>query len=242
MSSEIPVAPWLQRGAKPRKQRVERTLSRDSIVDAALRVVDAEGTDAATMRRVAQELNTGAASLYAHVEGKDELLDLAFDRVIGEVVYDETPDPKKWRQQVRDLCVAWHDVLLTHRDLAKVGLGKVPSGTNAVASMERMLAIMKAGKLSDRVIAFGADLISAYVTASAYETSLFIERNLDPAGNFIDWHDEMEAFFRSLPVDRFPTIVSMASALVGEADETDGEARFQFGLNVIITGLASVRL
>jgi AcrR family transcriptional regulator len=242
MDSELPVAPWLQRGGKPRRQRAERTLSRDAIVDAVLRVVDAEGTDAATMRRVAQELNTGAASLYAHIEGRDELLDLAFDRVIGEVVFDEAPDPKRWRQQVRDLCVAWHDVLLGHRDLAKVGLGKVPSGQHAIVSMERMLAIMKAGKLSDRVIAYGADLISQYVTASAYETSLFIERNLDPAGNFIDWHDEMERFFASLPVDRFPTIVSMASALVGEADETDGEARFLFGLEVIITGLATVKL
>jgi AcrR family transcriptional regulator len=242
VDGELPIAPWPQRGAKPRRQRAERTLSRDAIVDAALRVVDAEGTDAATMRRVAQELNTGAASLYAHIDGKDELLDLVFDKVIGEVVFDETPDPRRWRQQVRALCVAWHDVLLAHRDLAKVGLGKVPSGPNAVQSMERMLAIMKAGKLSDRVIAFGADLISAYVTASAYETSLFIERNLDPDGNFVDWHDEMETFFSSLPVDRFPTIVSMASALVGEADETDGDARFQFGLDVVITGLATVKL
>jgi AcrR family transcriptional regulator len=241
MASEIPVAPWLQRGAKPRRQRAERALSRETIVEAVLRVVDAEGTDAATMRRVAQELNTGAASLYAHVVGREELLDLAFDKVIGEVVFDETPDPKRWRAQVRDLCVAWHGVLLTHRDLAKVGLGKVPSGPYAVEAMERMLAIMRAGKLSDRVIAFGADLISQYVTASAYETSLFIERNLDPDGNFIDWHDEMEQFFASLPVDRFPTIVSMASALVGEADETDGEARFLFGLDVIISGLATVK-
>jgi AcrR family transcriptional regulator len=242
VNSELPVAPWVARGAKPRKPRAERTLSRDAIVDAALRVVDAEGTDAATMRRVAQELNTGAASLYAHVEGKDELLDLVFDRVIGEVVFEETPDPKRWRQQTRAICVAWHDVLLSHRDLARVGFGKVPSGPYAIVAMERMLAVMKAGKLSDRVIAFGADLIAQYVVASAYETSLFIERNLDPDGNFVDWHDEMETFFSSLPVDRFPTIVSMAAALVGEADETDGDARFQFGLDVIITGLASVKL
>src|SRR5947208_536471 len=57
---------------RPRRERMrrERHLSRDAIIEAAIKVLDAEGADAVTMRRIAGELNTGAASLYAHVEDK----------------------------------------------------------------------------------------------------------------------------------------------------------------------------
>lgn len=242
MASDLPSPPRRQRGSRPRRPRVERTLSREAIIDAALRVVDVEGADAVTMRRVAQELDTGAASLYAHIDGKDELLDLVLDKVIGEVAFGEAPDPKRWRQQIKAYLTAYHDMLLSHRDLAKVGLGRIPLGPNGIRSMEQALAIMKAGKLSDKVIAFGADLLAQYVTASAYETSLFLERNTGDDGDFLDWHDELEKFFTALPRDQFPTIVGMAPALVGESGETDGQLRFEFGLDVLITGLATVKL
>lgn len=242
MTADLPTAPRPRRAAKPRRQRTERTLSREVIIDAAMRVVDAEGADAVTMRRVAQELDTGAASLYAHVEGKEELLEALFDKAIGEVVFDDHPDPKRWREQLKAYLTAYREMLLSHRDLAQVGLGRIPLGPNGIRSMEQVLAIMKAGKLPDRVIAFGADLLGQYVTASAYETSLFFERNAGQDGEFVDWHDEVEAFFNALPAKEFPTIVAMSAALVGEGDETDGDVRFQFGLDVLITGLAAVKV
>ena len=60
-------------------------------MDAALAVLDAVGMDGLSMRRVAQELGTGAASLYWHVRNKDELFQLVFDRVTREIVLPE-PD------------------------------------------------------------------------------------------------------------------------------------------------------
>ncbi len=59
-------------------------LDRARIVDAALRVADAEGLDAVTMRRVARELRTGAMSLYRHVPGKEGLVSFMIDRALGE--------------------------------------------------------------------------------------------------------------------------------------------------------------
>ena len=56
-------------------------LTRDAIVDAALELLDADGLDGVSMRRVAQKLETGPASLYQHVGNKDELLEAVLDRV-----------------------------------------------------------------------------------------------------------------------------------------------------------------
>jgi AcrR family transcriptional regulator len=58
-------------------------LNRKAIVDAAIRILDVDGLDGFTMRRVADALGTGPASLYWHVGSKDGLLDLVFDEVIG---------------------------------------------------------------------------------------------------------------------------------------------------------------
>ena len=68
--TDMPTPP----GRKPRRPAQPRQpLTRDAIVGTAIRVLDAEGLEAVTMRRVAQELGTGPASLYAHVSGKQEL-------------------------------------------------------------------------------------------------------------------------------------------------------------------------
>lgn len=215
-------------------------LSRESIIDAALRIIDTEGVDAVTMRRVGQELDTGGASLYAHIDNKDELLQLVLDRVLGEVRYEGiTADPRHWREQLKEICRNLHAVLLSHRDIAKVGLGQVPVGANSLAGMEAMLSVMKASRISDEVIGYGADLIAQFVTASAYEASLFAARIDSPEG-YVDFRDELGDYFASLPADRFPTLVAMAAALVGEED--DGNARFEFGLEVLINGLAATKL
>ncbi len=79
MTETFPAPPWRGDG-KPR-----RRLDRESIGREALRIIDAEGIDAVSMRRVAAAFDTGPASLYAHVENKEALLRLALDLAIGEL-------------------------------------------------------------------------------------------------------------------------------------------------------------
>src|ERR1700744_2871148 len=99
---ELPAAPRVlgrtttQRQAAPRG----RALTIAVIAAGALKVVDEEGLDAMTMRRVAQELGTGAASLYAYVDNKDRLLELVIERALGEL---EPPaaDDGPWQEQLK---------------------------------------------------------------------------------------------------------------------------------------------
>src|ERR687888_2227530 len=85
----IPEPPWK---AAPRERPARTPLTREAIVDAALRVLAREGADGLSMRRVAEELGAGPASLYWHVASKDELINLLIDRVTSEIPLPP-PDP-----------------------------------------------------------------------------------------------------------------------------------------------------
>ncbi|WP_155373417.1 TetR/AcrR family transcriptional regulator C-terminal domain-containing protein [Catellatospora vulcania] len=232
--SEIPAPPWR---APRRSAPARKPLSRDAIVDAALGLLDREGLDAVSMRRVAEELNTGAASLYAHVANKDELLELAYDRVLGEIELPE-PDPARWREQVREIARASYQVLGRHGDIARVSLANVPTGPNAVKMGEAMLGVLISGGVPPQQAAWAVDRISMYISADAYEGSLYQSRQRTsgkPIDEFIaDYFGQIHEYYRSLPPERFPFLTRYADVLV----QGDGEERFEFGLELIINGLA----
>ena len=115
---DLPPPPWRTTAKKQPRARV--AISQDLIVETAIRVLDAEGLDAVSMRRVAQELETGAASLYAHVANKKELLDLVFDRIVGEIELPAPGPAETWREQIRELGVTMHATLSAHADVARV--------------------------------------------------------------------------------------------------------------------------
>src|SRR3954467_6884622 len=116
-------SPFLRRAIKPQRPAKE-PLSRDQIVQAALRIVKVEGVDGVSMRRIAAEFDTGPSSLYAHVTSKDELLQLMFEEVCGLV---EVPpfDASRWQEQVREIARNGHRALADHYDLARTALGTV---------------------------------------------------------------------------------------------------------------------
>lgn len=215
----------------------ERHLSREAILVAALAIVDREGVDAVTMRRVAEELGTGAASLYAHIQDKDELLSAVYDWMMGqELPPAVTPDPKRWDEQVKDLMRAWRRALMKHNDLAKVQLGNVPTGPNAVRAMEQMFAVLHAGGLPPKVIGYAADLLAQFMSVSAYEVALFNARLQTPE-EWDAFHRDLLAYFEALPAEQFPTLKLLSPHLV-EEDESE-DTRFEFGLDILIRGLAA---
>ena len=228
VSRPLPEPPWSSRRAKPAR----KALTREGIASAALAIVDAEGLENLSMRRLAQELNTGPASLYAHVSGKDELLAMLIDLVAAEMEPVE-PDPDRWQEQIKEYARAMRAKLAEHRDLAGAALANIPTGPNAVAAMDSLLGIMRAGGLPDDVIALGSDLLAQFVVGSTYESALFQERmEREP-----EYFDRLGDYFKALPADRFPNTAALADALMGDDDPG---TRFEFGLSVLVAGLAAV--
>jgi AcrR family transcriptional regulator len=228
---EVPEAPWLR---APRKPRDRVPLSRELIVDAALRLLDREGAGSFSMRRLAEELGVGAGAVYWHVANKEQLLQLVFDRLIGELPMPE-PDPKRWREQVKQAALEEREMLQRPAGIAQLLFGRIPVGPNSIRYIEWHLSLLRVGGLSERVTALAGDLVFLYIAAFAYEEYLRSSAPADEEAPTHDFVEQLRAYFASLPADRFPNVVSLAVPLTtGGPDE-----RFEFGIDVLIDGLVA---
>ncbi len=184
------------------------------------------------MRRVGEELGTGAASLYWHVRNKGELLQLVFEQVTDEVVLP-TPDPSRWQEQLRDLARDMRATLQRHRDVARISLGRIPAGPTIAKLTEWLFELLRPVGIPDRVIAYYGDLAGLYVGAYAFEEGLGLA---SPTGEDLP-ADQIVQMFKdyvsSLPEDRFPQTRASIDLLFGG----DANERFDFGIDVIIRGI-----
>jgi AcrR family transcriptional regulator len=221
--------------ASPRSRRerpAKRALSREAIVDAALAIVREEGIDALTMRHLAQALDTGPASLYVYVANRDELWDLVFDAAIGSIETEPT-DPARWREQLHALAGRMVSLMVVeYPGMARLAMAHIPVGDNALRVSESILSLLKAGGVGDQAAAYAADLLSMYVTAIAYEQSLYAQLYADPE------HEQREVAritqrFAAISPERFPTLAALGDKLT----TGDGEERFSLGLDVLVNGL-----
>jgi AcrR family transcriptional regulator len=229
--ARLPEPAW-RRPARERKSR--QPLSREAILDAALRVLDREGAEALSMHRVARELGTGAASLYWHVRNKDELLQLLSER-LGEDLQLPPPDPAHWQEQLKDVLRQLRARAQRHRDMPRISLGRMPSGPVLARMTEWLYALMSPAGIPDRVIAFAGDLTSLYVEAFTFEESLGVA---SPTGEDLPPEQivgMLREYLLSLPADGFPHTHRAIDVLFAGAPDD----RFEFGIDVIVRGLST---
>jgi AcrR family transcriptional regulator len=226
----VPDPPWWRtRGEQGRGER--KPLTRDAIVEAALVLLERDGLQGLSMRRLAQELGAGAASLYWHVGDKEELLSLMLDRIVGEAEVPE-PDPANWQEQVKEMLRGTRRLMQRRRGAAELSMGRVPAGPHSLPVLERNLAVLAAAALPARVISYAADMFALYVGGFAFEESLRVPAAGDPETSAA----QLGEYWRSLPPDRFPTLVSLADDLTaGDADE-----RFEFAIELLVRGLEAM--
>ncbi|HTI23315.1 MAG TPA: TetR/AcrR family transcriptional regulator [Kutzneria sp.] len=220
----LPEPPWRQ----PRR----RQLSRELIVDVAYRLLPQVGMEGVSMRRIAVELDTGPASLYAHVSNKDELQELLLERVLSEVPR-ETPDPDRWATQLRDLCRHTLDALVTYNGIAQVALATiVPAGEASFAQAEAMLGLLRASGLPDPQVAVAFDVLSLYLTAYAVEANAVRSGQFSEA-EIAERTRQLGEYMAALPPDRFPALLALGP-LLGSGD------RFAAALDLIIAGIEAL--
>ncbi len=222
--------PWAT--ARERERQGRPTLTRDQIVDAAIAILDEEGLDSLSMRRLGQRLDAGATSLYWHIRSKDELLDLVLDRIIGEVVA-EVGEPQGWREWMTATARSLRRVLLRHRAVAPI-MGERPTfGPNALAALEQLLAALRAAGFGDAA----ALLASTTVVNWASGFAVFEVRDpVGPAATDADrqaFIEEFRAFTAGLPLAEFPTTV----ALLPLGATITADAQFEYGLEVLLDGI-----
>lgn len=227
----IPEPPW--RAVAP-KRRTRTPLTREAIVEAALRVLERNGPQGLSMRRVAEELGTGAASLYWHVANKEELIHLMMDHVVSEISVPP-PDPAHWQEQLMGWMTEAGRVLQRHPGVGALTMGRIPIGPNMVLWAELLLGLLRGAGIPDRIAAFAGDLLGMYLGAHALEDATEPQ---SPTGEPLPPEEILQlirGYFESLPREQFPNIHETIDELfAGGPDE-----RFRLGLEVIVRGLAT---
>jgi AcrR family transcriptional regulator len=228
---DLPPPPGSRVPPERGQRRRREPITREAIVDAALRLLDRDGLDQLSMRRLAEELGTGAASLYWHVGSKDGLLDLVLDRVIGELDVPD-PDPERWQEQLKEVARGQRAGILGHRDMVRISLGRIPLGPNALEYSERVLAILRAGGLPDDLAVVGHHLLIATVNGFTLD-----ETTPPDPGDWPDAANPIGDYVHSLPEDRFPNLRAVADQFTGRGRD---EA-FELLLDIFVSGLAARR-
>ncbi|MBM9622493.1 TetR/AcrR family transcriptional regulator [Streptomyces zhihengii] len=204
--------------ARPRKP----LLSRDRIVEAAGALVDAEGLDAVSTRRLAAELGVSGPSLYNHFRNKDEILDAVADAVSARVdlsMFDED-DPRDWRTALHDWALSYRSALRAHPNTVPVlarGPGRRPAGLKVADAV--FGAMVRAGWPPAQATYIGA-LMRYFITGSALGSF---------ARGFVDDADAYD------PAD-YPHL-GQAHLLADRQEQVD-EGAFATGLRALLDGLA----
>ena len=231
-AEELPQPPWQRSPKRPAKKKRE-PITQEAIVETALRVLDEEGLDGLSMRRVAEELGTGAASLYWHVGSKDGLLDLVMDRVIGEQHVPD-PEPERWEEQLKEVARTMRATILAHRDIVELSLGRIPMGPNALEWSERVLAVLRAGGVPDRLAVLGHHLLIAAINGFTMDESADYTPTTGKERPDEELANMAGDYIASLPRDRFPNMAEVAQYYT----VIDPEERFELLLDLFVDGLA----
>jgi AcrR family transcriptional regulator len=231
---DLPTPPW-QRVPERGGSRRRDPLTREAIVAAAMRVLDRDGLDGFSMRRVGEELNTGAASLYWHVGSKDGLLDLILEEVIGEQVADiPEPDPDRWQEQIKDVARTMRRTILRHRDVVEISIGRIPMGPNALRLSEGVIGILRAGGVPDELAVQSFLLLISAVNGFTMDETGY-DQDAPPSAPPDDQAPEMvRDYLETLPPEEFPNMTEVAGAFaMGDQDE-----RFALLIDLFVEGLA----
>ncbi|GEK02071.1 TetR/AcrR family transcriptional regulator [Streptomyces sp. 1-11] len=205
-----------------RERPAKPALSREGIVAAAVAILRAEGLRKVTMRRLAQELDTGPASLYVYVRNTDELHAAVLDELLGTV--GPAPAGGDWRERLERVLTDCTRMLLAHPDLARSALTARPSGPHYLNLIETLLALIAEGGVPHDRAAWGVDLLLQHATATAAEHA----GEKSPG----DWQ-ALDSALRGASRDTHPHIAARAGQLLSGTPE----ARMSWAFRALLDGI-----
>jgi AcrR family transcriptional regulator len=214
-------------------RRRRAPITPEQVVDTALRVVATEGYEALTMRRLAAALDTGPASIYAHVVNKADLDELLIGRLCAALDLPE-PDPSTWREQLRGVCAQLRDQFLRYPGISRAAFAMAPTDLETIRVNEGMLAILLAGGVAPQAAAWAIDALLLYVAAYCLELSVVDQRRVDEDAGWVRSREELRGRLAALPAERFPHTTRHAAELTAG----EGHDRFDFTVGLVIDGLA----
>ena len=198
-----------------------RSLDRRTILEAAVRYVDSEGLDALSMRKLGAELGVEAMSLYNHVPNKGALLDGMVEILLGKLVIP--PEGERWEVRIREAYGAFRRLAHEHPNVFPLLIVRPPDTMDGVWLVEEFLKTLREAGFDAETALYAFRALSSY--ASGYAMAEIRGFAMEPAGSRLG--------AAMLPRDEFPHI----HELDGRLEALDHDVEFEFGLDLIISGL-----
>lgn len=225
---------------RPRRQKEQAPLSREQIVAAAVRLLDAEGIEALSMRKLGTEMGTAATSLYRHVANKDELIELVVDEVYGELELPEAGGPDAWRASLSHSGHSLRDMVLRHPWVASVlgQVGLAHLGPNLMRMSERMLRLARTAGFPPGEADLAMKAVISYVigatTSEASYLSLLARSGMSEA----DWLRSLAPAAQQA-LDEHPLTQDHYATQRDRDPARLREENFDYGLQRVLDGLAT---
>ncbi|MEV5839554.1 TetR/AcrR family transcriptional regulator [Nocardia sp. NPDC052112] len=217
---------WL-RGDDP-KPGPRRTYTLDQLADVCVRIADAEGLHALSMRRIADDLGTAAASLYRYVDGKNDLLALMVNQVAAEYDY-----PALTGNVYTDIFAMLDQAraLLRRHPWLREGLGEVSSlnlGPNSMRYFDHMVGALAQAELDVNATMMGISLLSGWVSNFA---------GLEAAGFSASAIGESEHIPTMLAHGDYPHLTALLATTESTTAPVDNDAMFRAGIEALLFGI-----
>jgi AcrR family transcriptional regulator len=230
---------WARPGPGERKP----AYTRDQIAQAAMRIADAEGTDAVTMRRVAAELGAGTMTLYHYVANKQELLALMDDAMMGELLIPDGELSGDWREAMTQLARRTYEVFMRHpwlvEHLGDDAEDRGPGGPNGMRHFEQSLkvAALTGRRDVDRIELVA--LLDDYVFGHVMRTREMAREGEHDEAHIASMLEYLQAL---LSTGEYPYIAELAGDDIRESFERlasfgGDPGRFDRGLERLLDGI-----
>lgn len=207
------------------------TLTRDRILDGAVELADRIGTEALTIRKLADHLGTKPMTLYHHVANKEAILDGMVDVVFSEIALPPAELP--WREAIQRRCRSARQVLGRHPWAVPLMESRTSPGPATLRHHDAVLGCLQAGGLPTPVVAHAYAIIDAFVYGFAVQ-----EASL-PAQDTEDLSDLAEQLVATMPADAFPHLTAFTFDHVLQPGYDFGDS-FDVGLELILDGIESL--
>ncbi len=216
-----------------------RGLTLDAIVEAGIALAREAGLDELSMRKLAERLDVGTMSLYAHVPGRAELLELLVDRAFAEVRYDAaTLDPTRWRAALEAVAEQNWQLLARHQWLLGVDTTRPPLGPGTIGKYDAELAALVGTGLDDVEIDQVLSLVLEHVKSTARQSFAKGEARTSDG----EWWASAGPILASLlDPARYPHASRIGEAAGREyGAPVDPQRAYDFGLRTILDGVEAL--
>ena len=204
----------------------ETRLDRAEIVRVCLEMLDEDGVEQFSTRKLAARLGIKSPSLYWHVKGKDQLFALVLDHVVGQC---ELPSREAdWREQLDAIGHGLRRALIAHPAAPQLLLGRPIFGPHGLRLTDHLIGALRDHGFGDRLASHGYTVFINYVIGFASQETAF---GKGPRQQL----DQVEAFLAALPAQRYPDLTAVAGELLAGQFTT----RFDLGLSAILDRLAA---